>query len=177
MVPGAALRAALLSTSSAAVLFASAADPASTTEAFSPPPTQGPSVRQRALRAGQVPAFFDRLLRASLARFFPAPPAFVTFPTPVTGGVVDRFAGSYRSKRRNETTLEKLQEFFSPVRVRTLGPGAVDVSGLDVVPESRWVQIEPGVFRDQSSPEIIAFRADDSGRATHLFEGNFPAAG
>jgi hypothetical protein len=46
-----------------------------------------------------------------------------------------------------------------------------------VVPESRWVQIEPGVFRDQSSPEIIAFRADDSGRATHLFEGNFPAAG
>lgn len=63
------------------------------------------------------------------------------------------------------------------MRVRTLGRGAVGVSGLAVVPESRWVQVEPGVFRDQSSPEIIAFRADDSGRVTHLFEGNFPATG
>jgi hypothetical protein len=27
---------------------------------------------------------------------------------------VSRFAGSYRSTRRNETTLEKLKELFSP---------------------------------------------------------------
>jgi CubicO group peptidase (beta-lactamase class C family) len=125
-------------------------------------------------RAADAPM---ELLRAFLARFSPAPPAFVTSSTPITDGDVGRFAGSYRSTRRNETTLEKLQELFSPVRVRTLGPSTLGVSGLAVVPESRWVQAEPGVFRDQSSPEIIAFRADDSGRATHLFEGNFPAAG
>jgi CubicO group peptidase (beta-lactamase class C family) len=117
------------------------------------------------------------LLRAFLARFSPAPSAFVPYPTSVSDGDVGCFTGSYRSTRRNETTLEKLQEFFSPVRVRTLRPGTLGVSGLAVVPESRWVQIEPGVFRDQSSPEIIAFRADDSGSVTHLFEGNFPAAG
>jgi CubicO group peptidase (beta-lactamase class C family) len=67
MVPGAALRAALLSALSAAVLFASAPVPASTAEAFSPPPTQGQSASQSAPRAGQVPAFFDRLLRSQLA--------------------------------------------------------------------------------------------------------------
>jgi CubicO group peptidase (beta-lactamase class C family) len=116
------------------------------------------------------------LLRAFLARFSPAPPAFVTSPASVTDEDVGRFAGSYRSTRRNETTLEKLQEFFSPVRVRAVGPSALEVSGLVVVPESRWIQIEPGVFRDQSNPEIIAFREDGSGRVTHLFEGNFPAA-
>jgi CubicO group peptidase (beta-lactamase class C family) len=125
-------------------------------------------------RAADAPM---ELLRAFLARFSLATPAFVTSPTPVTDGEVGRFAGGYRSTRRNETTFEKLQEFFSPVRVRTLGPGAVGVSGLAVVPESRWIQIEPGVFRDQYSTEIIAFRADDSGDLTHLFEGNFPAAG
>ena len=73
--------------------------------------------------------------------------------------------------------MEKLQEFFSPVRVRAVGPSALGVSGLAVVPESRWIQVEPGVLRDQSSPEIIAFREDGSGRVTHLFEGNFPTAG
>ena len=57
------------------------------------------------------------LLRAFLARFSPAPPAFVTYPAPVTDEDVGRFAGSYRSTRRNETTLKKIQEFFSPVRV------------------------------------------------------------
>jgi hypothetical protein len=117
------------------------------------------------------------LLRAFLARFSPAPPSFAPYPTPVSDGDVGRFAGSYRSTRRNETTLEKLQEFFSPVRVRAVGPRALGVSGLVVVPESRWIQIEPGVFRDQSSPEIIAFREDGSGQITHLFEGNFPPAG
>jgi hypothetical protein len=117
------------------------------------------------------------LLRAFLARFSPAPPSFVPYPTPVSDGDVGRFAGNHRSTRRNETTLEKLQEFFSPVRVRAVGPSALEVSGLVVVPESRWIQIEPGVFRDQSSHEIIAFREDGAGRVTHLFEGNFPAAG
>jgi hypothetical protein len=117
------------------------------------------------------------LLRAFLARFFPAPPAFYPYPTPVSDGDVSRFAGGYRSTRRNETTLEKLQELFSAVRVRAVGPGALGVSGPAVVPESRWVQIEPDIFRDQFSSEIIVFREDDSGRVTHLFEGNFPTAG
>ena len=63
------------------------------------------------------------------------------------------------------------------MRVRAVGPSALGVSGLAVEPKSRWTQIEPGVFRDQSSPEIIAFREDGSGRVTHLFEGNFPTAG
>jgi hypothetical protein len=117
------------------------------------------------------------LLRAFLVRFSPALPSFAPYPTPVSDGDVGRFAGSYRSTRRNETTLEKLQEFFLPVRVRTVGHGTPGVSGLAVVPESRWIQIEPGVFRDQSSPEIIAFREDGSGRVTHLLKGNFPAAG
>jgi len=67
MVPGTALRTARLSALSAALLFAPAAVPASGAEAFSLPPTQGPSAYHSAVRAGQVPAFFDRLLRSQLA--------------------------------------------------------------------------------------------------------------
>jgi CubicO group peptidase (beta-lactamase class C family) len=125
-------------------------------------------------RAAEAPM---ELLRAFVARFFPAPPAFFSYPTAISEGDVGRFGGSYRSTRRNETTLEKLQELFSPVRVRALAPGTLGISGLAIVPESLWVQTRPGVFRDQSSPEIIAFREDESGRVTHLFEGNFPAVG
>jgi hypothetical protein len=101
----------------------------------------------------------------------PAPPA------PSSDRDVGRFVGTYRSTRRNESTLEKLQELFSPVRVRAVAPGTLWVSGLAVVPRALWVQTEPGVFRDQASTEVIAFRGDGAGHVTHLFEGNFPAAG
>ncbi|MCP5113192.1 MAG: hypothetical protein GY953_20365, partial [bacterium] len=90
---------------------------------------------------------------------------------------IGRFAGSYMSTRRNETSLEKLQELFSPVRVRVAGPGRLHISGLAVVPKSLWTETGPGLFRDRSSPEIVAFREDTSGVITHLFEGNLPIAG
>jgi hypothetical protein len=112
-----------------------------------------------------------------MARFFPAPPAFFSSRKPKLDGDVARYTGGYWSTRRNETTLENLQELFSPVRVRAVAPGVLHVCGLAVVPESRWIQIRPGVFQDEFSPEIIAFREDGSGQVTHLFEGNFPAAG
>jgi hypothetical protein len=117
------------------------------------------------------------LLHAFLARFFPVPPWLASAPILPPDEDVSRFAGSYRSTRRNETTLEKLKELFSPVRVRTVGPGTLHVSGLAVVPEALWIETAPGVFRDQSSPEVIAFREDATGHPTYLFEGNFPAAG
>jgi len=125
-------------------------------------------------RATQAPL---ELLGALLGLLFPTPPAAFAAPTPNADSNVGRFVGSYRSTRRNETTLEKLQELFSPVEVEAIAPGTILVSGLAVVPESVWVETEPSVFRDQASPEIIAFREDAKGRVTHLFEGNFPAAG
>ena len=81
-------------------------------------------------RAAEAPM---ELLRAFVARFFPAPPAFFSYPTAISEGDVGRFAGSYRSTRRNETTLEKLVSFRqgcvaaadSPDRVgRLSGQGA-----------------------------------------------------
>jgi CubicO group peptidase (beta-lactamase class C family) len=124
-------------------------------------------------RAAQAPM---DLLGAFLARLSPPPPSTLDPPPPIEERDVGRFAGSYRSTRRNETSLEKLQELFSPVEVAALGPGTLRVSGL-VVPESVWVETAPGVFRARHSRELIAFREDTGGRVTHLFEGNFPAAG
>ncbi|MEN8175899.1 MAG: serine hydrolase domain-containing protein [Pseudomonadota bacterium] len=125
-------------------------------------------------RASEVPM---ELLRAFLSRFLPSSPWEQTTPQPVPDSDINRFAGSYRSTRRQETGLEKLQEFFNPVRVRVAGPDALHISGLSVVPESQWIQTTRGVFRDRRSPEILAFREDAAGRATHLFEDNFPSAG
>jgi hypothetical protein len=125
-------------------------------------------------RAAQAPM---DLLVAFLGVLFPPPPTPLMVPRPLADGNVGRFAGGYRSTRRNETTLEKLQELFTPVEAEPVGPGKLHLSGLAVVAESVWVETEPGVFRDISSPEIIAFREDAQGRVTHLFEGNFPAAG
>ena len=117
------------------------------------------------------------LLQAFLGWFLLPPGWLPPAPAAIPEADVGRFTGSYRSTRRNETGLEKLQELFSPVRVRVAGPGMLRVSGLAVVPESLWIETEPGVFRDRSSPEILAFREDSSGHVTHLFEGNLPIAG
>jgi hypothetical protein len=118
-----------------------------------------------------------KLLRAVLGQFFPSPIWQPIYPAPVFSGDVNRFAGSYRSTRRNETSLGKLQELFSPVTVQAIGPGILHASGLAVVPQSLWIQTETDVFRDQSSPEVIPFRETANGCITHLFEDNFPVAG
>jgi hypothetical protein len=88
-----------------------------------------------------------------------------------------RFTGSYRSTRRSETTLEKLQELFAPVRVRTAPNDLLHISGLAGVQDSLWAAIEPLVFRNLTSPDVLAFREDDQRQVTHLFEGNVPSAG
>jgi CubicO group peptidase (beta-lactamase class C family) len=125
-------------------------------------------------RAADVPL---ELVYGFLGRFFPSHSWLLPESLPISDTDVGRFTGSYRSTRRNETGLEKLQEFFSPVRVRVAGPGVLHISGLKVVPESLWMETAPCLFRDRSSPQILAFREDASGRATHLFEDNFPIAG
>ncbi len=117
------------------------------------------------------------LLENILGWFFPSPPwVLPAAPAPRSASDPGRFAGGYRITRRNETGLGKLRKLFAPVRVRVAAPGVLHISGLRVVPESLWRETKPGVFRDLSSPEIVAFRTDASGRATHLFEGNFPIA-
>ncbi|MCP5111238.1 MAG: beta-lactamase family protein, partial [bacterium] len=86
-------------------------------------------------RAADVPM---ELLYGFLGRFFPSHSWLLPEPLPISDTDVSRFTGSYRSTRRNETGLEKLQGFFSPVRVRVAGPGVLHISGLKVVPESLW---------------------------------------
>ena len=117
------------------------------------------------------------LLQFLLARFVPAPPRSRSAPTPLSDPEVGRFAGSYRSTRRNETGLEKLQELFNPVRVRSLGSSTLAISGLAVVPQGQWRETSRDVFHNRSDSEVVAFREDTTGRPAYLFEGNFPAAG
>ena len=130
-----------------------------------------------AYNRGRAPEAPMALLRAFLDWLAPTPPWALSPPEAIAERDLSRFAGSYRSTRRNETTFARLQGLFAPVDVRAVGADTLEVSGLAVVPHALWTEIAPGVFRDRASLEQIAFREDANGRVTHLFEGNFPAAG
>lgn len=130
-----------------------------------------------AYNRGRVSDAPIELLHAFLTRYFPSPLWMQPVPATITNSNFNRFAGSYVSTRRNETSLEKLKQFFSPVLVRVAEHGRLHISGLAVVPNSLWIETGPGVFRNQFNPEIVAFREDAAGVVTHLFEGNFPIVG
>ncbi|HEX2466480.1 MAG TPA: serine hydrolase, partial [Thermoanaerobaculia bacterium] len=82
-----------------------------------------------------------------------------------------RFVGAYRSVRYSHHDLTKLGALASQVAVRDAGAGALELSSQ---PGTRWIQIEPLVFRDQEGTSTIAFREGKRGRITHLFVGEVP---
>jgi hypothetical protein len=97
-----------------------------------------------------------QLLQALLARYLPSPPPIPVLPRSDFTGDLVRFAGRYRSTRRSETTLEKLQELFAPVRVRVAPNDLLRVSGLASVPDSLWAETEPLVFHNLARPGLLA---------------------
>lgn len=117
------------------------------------------------------------LLDAILARLQPgwqrpAPP-----PENIDSGHRVKTAGSYRSTRTGQKSLERLLEPFTLVHVREAGEGTLHISGLAMVEDTLWVEQSPGVFRDTGSDEIVVFHTDSDTGTTWLFEGNAPAFG
>jgi CubicO group peptidase (beta-lactamase class C family) len=123
-------------------------------------------------RAGTRPLQFD-VLDTVLA----ALPA--RWPAPATVGAgsaaVEVPDGSYRSTRSSVLGLERLISPFRTVRVRTVAPGRLQITGLAMAPDGLWIEQAPGVYHDGGGEEVVVFRADEDG-TQWLFEGNLPAA-
>ena len=103
------------------------------------------------------------------------------WPEPPPAGIDSRYssglAGHYRSTRTGVTSLEKLFELFSLVRVHEAKPGSLQISGLALVEDVLWVEQTPGIFRDSGSEEIVVFEKDSNTGNIWLFEGNTPVFG
>jgi CubicO group peptidase (beta-lactamase class C family) len=117
------------------------------------------------------------LLQALLDRYYPMPVPVVLDPPADFAQRAGQVTGSYRSTRMAFSTIEKIQALLAPpITVSARNDGYLIVSGQSQEP-TRWVELEPLVFRQVGSQETIAFRADAQGQATYLFRGNLPING
>jgi CubicO group peptidase (beta-lactamase class C family) len=122
-----------------------------------------------------------RLLRTFLDRYYP-----ITNPAPPNfSQQAGRFAGSYRATRMAYTTFEKAAAIFSQVDVVANSDGTLLLNGLGN--QSKWVQVEPGVFRLSGGQRYDAYRLsgvqpndtlvfgeDAQGHVTYMFINNLP---
>jgi len=122
-----------------------------------------------------------RLLRTFLDRYYPiSNPAAPSFSQEAS-----RFAGSYRATRMAYTTFEKAAGIFSQVDVSAESDGTLILNGLGN--QSKWVQVEPRVFRLSSGQrydlnrlsgvqpnDTMVFGEDAQGHVTYMFINNWP---
>jgi hypothetical protein len=117
------------------------------------------------------------LLQAFLDRYYPAAVPAAPAPPADFAQRADQFVGSYRSTRMAATTVEKIQALIAPaITVSATDDGYLTLAGLSREP-TKWVETAPLVFRQIDGQETLAFRADDQGRITYLFQGNLPING
>jgi CubicO group peptidase (beta-lactamase class C family) len=117
------------------------------------------------------------LLQALLDRYYPAPAPVAIDPPANFAQRAGQVTGSYRSTRMAFSTIEKIQALLAPpIMVSATNDGYLIVTGQSQEP-TRWVELEPLVFRQVGSQETIAFRADAQSQVTYLFRGNLPING
>lgn len=112
----------------------------------------------------------DRLMEALFDRYFPAVSQAKTVePLPIAQAR-HRYDGSYRFLRRNWSDIDKVLFLSNQLTVSAREDGRLLVS-LPVLDNLQWQfePIGPDLFRQLAGKREIAFRVDDSGRATHVF--------
>jgi CubicO group peptidase (beta-lactamase class C family) len=105
------------------------------------------------------------LLTAFLDHYFPDPPA----PLPVAADVADRLAGltgTYRFNRESHNTFQKAMGLGMSITFRADDGALTAWTPLGYL---RGVEEKPLLFREEYGHGRIAFRVDDTGRATHAF--------
>jgi CubicO group peptidase (beta-lactamase class C family) len=107
--------------------------------------------------------------RAFVDHYYPKDLAMITPPADFAQRA-GRFNGSYRMSRMSYTTPEKLAALV-----------AIDIhadrEGLTVgtlFNRQRYIEVEPLVFRQVDSDEMLIFREDRHGNITHAFFGSAP---
>jgi len=124
---------------------------------------------------GGLPARFE-LLEAFTDRYYPRSDAPLVDPP---AGAADRAAaltGDYRSLTISESSWQRILG----VMTRTYTVGATDDGYLTTSRlgegTRKWVERQPGVYEAVGGDEVLVFRFDEEGRATHLFRGAFGPA-
>jgi len=113
------------------------------------------------------------LLAAFLDHYYPLPAAETPPPTADFAGRAALFSGNYRPSRSSYTTVEKVLGLANTATISDGGDGSL----LVVTPwgQSKFIKVEPLLFRQANGDELLAFRADDRGRITHAFFDSDPA--
>jgi CubicO group peptidase (beta-lactamase class C family) len=123
---------------------------------------------------GQTARF--ELLDAFVDRYYPQSDAPVVEPPPGAADRATALTGDYRSLTVSESSWERLLG----VTTRTYSVGASDEGYLTtrrLGGEARtWVERRPGVYEAVGGDDVLVFRFDEAGRATHLFRGAFGPA-
>ncbi|UCF06310.1 MAG: beta-lactamase family protein [bacterium] len=82
---------------------------------------------------------------------------------------VKRLAGTYVNSRSNFESIEKLMNLFrGTVTIEEAPDGTIRLAGAGWDESSRWVEVEPLVFRHVYRNTHLYFREDGRGRITHL---------
>ena len=112
----------------------------------------------------------EALVKKFFNHYFPVPAT----PTPKPPeGFTQRahfFTGLYRTNRYSRVTIEKLEIFFNQTRVTATDDGYLVVQNRNG-PASRYVEVEPLLFKQVDGDNYIAFRNDSNGRITDMFTG------
>jgi CubicO group peptidase (beta-lactamase class C family) len=116
------------------------------------------------------------LLQAFTDRYYPRSDTPIVDPP---NGAADRareLAGDYRSLTVSESSWERVLG----VTTRTYTVGATDEGYLTTTTlgedPRRWVERRPGVYEAVGGSDMLVFRVDEDGRATHLFRHSFGPA-
>ena len=121
---------------------------------------------------GGAPARFE-LLGAFTDRYYPRSDTPVVEPP---DGAADRaraLAGDYRSLTISESSWERVLGAMT----RTYTVGATDGGYLTTTRLGEgtrtWVERRPGVYQEVGGSDILAFKFNENGRATHVFRHAF----
>ncbi len=107
------------------------------------------------------------LVKAFLAHYSPLPPQ--SAPIPHEGpGNANRCAGAWLDIRTNLTTPERLMTLLNPTNVIETSDHSLQFAG------NLWVETEPLIFRNTTSPEVLLFRENAEGGITTMIRGNNP---
>lgn len=114
-----------------------------------------------------------QLMESILDRYFPAPKEQGPDMSSETESPnLTKFCGTYRSTRVNHSSIEKLTQLFSTVKIKTIEDHKLLISTGSS--QSQWIQIQPLLFQKVRSQEKIVFKDDKKGHITHLFMGDSP---
>ncbi|MFZ5881095.1 MAG: serine hydrolase domain-containing protein [Chloroflexota bacterium] len=103
--------------------------------------------------------------------YFPTPEPARAASVSTQADLQRQVGGSYRMTRSTYTTLEKMfSQLLTPVIVQAVDEGTLQV--FSAYGQFRFLEVEPLLFREEGGSNLLAFRTDGQGRATHAFIDN-----